>query len=132
MIIKFQNMSWTDGSPLSHQLWINRHTRGIRITYTHRYHKIRQNPKKWVPSFCRLNISSSVRKLSIYIDVLTSEPLQPMNEHRHNLACEVMMMDNLADPEWISVPCLLPTIHNIICVDTISQEAKLNQSNVKL
>ena len=75
--------------------------------------------------FCKINESYTTKILSEQIDKfksLSTQLLQPM--HIYNLTCSIMILENLADPEWMSAPCNVRMIEDVICVENKTDENK--------
>ena len=114
--------AWTDGSPLSYQLWKNTRIGREGATYTHRLDSMQQYQHG---TFCKITESYTSKTFSRQIEKfkgLSSQLLQPM--HIYNLTCSIMILENLADPEWISVPCNVRMIEDVICVKNKNEENK--------
>ena len=40
--------------------------------------------------------------------------------HNDRMNCTLMLLSNLAEPDWISIPCNYKILHCVVCANTIS------------
>ena len=78
--------------------------------------------------FCKINESYSSKVFSEHIEKFkghASKLLQPM--HIYNFTCSIMILENLEDPEWISVPCDVRMIEDVVCVENKNKNKNITQ-----
>ena len=101
--IFFQNLTWLNSSPLAYQLWRNLLMRDNKINYyiesIHPWMKLHYRKKHRVQQM-------QMEKASKFI--------QPMK--RDIFLCTIMVLENLAALEWISVSCNDAVVSEVVCV----------------
>lgn len=119
VIICFQGLvTWTNGIPLTFQLWKNQY-------YSEHYYAHLQNyftGVRYTPEETLIKYKVSKTDLAKVKDMLQRN-LQPSIVK--NQDCVMLTFPNIASPEWVSVNCDQSLIDNIICV----KESKQNNTN---
>ena len=109
-----------NGNPLSFQLWINQQMRLGDIKYHMKIWYMKKElqpcinkgvcPHYFIPTSLEWNITPN----ALLLKQLASKYIQPVANV--NISCTLMMLENLAKPEWISTPCTEKILTDIICV----------------
>ena len=119
---------WVNGDPLSFQLWTNEQMKFRNIKYQIMVWKYLKNEESLYCIFkgvCPLYFApTSSEKNAIpnalLVKKFASHYIQPVTNE--NIACTIMMLENLAKPNWISVPCTEKILSDVACV----KENKVN------
>ena len=114
-----------NGNPLSFQFWTNQQMvfRDIKYHIKVWYHLIKKShlcnvykgsegicPYDFVPNSKNINTTSN----ALLVKMFALQYIQPVS--KKDVSCTLMMMENLAKPKWISVPCAAKILGDIVCV----------------
>ena len=117
-----QGRIWMNGDPLSFQMWNNQQIRFSDVKYhmkVWKYLKEESASDKILegayhfdfgPTFLIRNITPN----ALLVKKFASLYIQPVAHE--DVACTLMVLENLAKPEWISVPCSEKILTDVICV----------------
>ena len=113
-----------NGDPLSFQIWTNQQMRFGDINYHKKfldYHKKESDLVncKIIEGICPpiLVPTSSIKNTTpnaLLVKKLASLYIQPVANK--DITCTLMVLENLAKPEWISVPCTEKILTDMVCV----------------
>ena len=113
-----------NGDPLSFQIWTNQQMRFGDIKYHMKFWDYRKKesdlidcinvegvcPSILFPTSLNKNTTSN----ALLVKQFASLYIQPVANE--DITCTVMVLENLAKPEWISVPCAEKILTDVVCV----------------
>ena len=112
-----------NGDPLSFQMWTNQQMRFGDIKYHMKVWDLQKESRDcilfhgvcnvFIPTFVDKNITPN----ALLVKEIASQYIQPVANK--DIACTIMMLENMAKPEWISVPCTDKILTHVICVKKI-------------
>ena len=110
-----------NGDPLSFQIWTNQQIRFSDIEY---HMNIWKYPKKFTGQclflficgsyFSPTSLNKDTIPNALLVKKFASLYIQPVANNDNN--CTLMMLENLAKPEWISVSCTEKILTDVVCV----------------
>ena len=113
---------WSNGDPMSYQLWLNsldsRHSNVIFKAFSQIY--------DGNYFYYNVKISNDLYKKEEYLRHKT----HPVTDNKYT--CSLMMVHNLAEPEWLSIMCDQALLSHVLCaIDSADMDYSLMFTNKK-
>ena len=113
-----------NGDPLSFQIWTNQQMRFGDIKYHMMFWDYRKGESdlpncKMMEGICPpilvpTSLIKNTTPNALLVKKLASLYIQPVANE--DVTCTLMVLENLAKPEWISVPCAEKILTYVVCV----------------